>query len=115
MFQCDAIDPTFAKEWITDFDAFESALQSRHEYTSNLASSLALGLDEFYNNIEHVVVSAFDGFGMDDFFSKVQKSVGEYEKYVKSYFKVKRKVCHPLLNYCYLIVSFILQYLQTNV
>lgn len=78
--QCDAIDPTFAKEWITDFDAFESALQSRNEYTSNLASSLALGLDEFYSKIEHTVVSAFDGFGMDDFFSKVQKSVNEYER-----------------------------------
>ncbi|ODM96471.1 GPN-loop GTPase 1 [Orchesella cincta] len=77
--KCDAIDPTFAKEWITDFDAFDSALQSREEYTSNLASSLALGLEEFYNKIEHVVVSAYDGFGMDDFFNAVQKSVKEYE------------------------------------
>lgn len=80
--QSDVIDPSFAKEWITDFDAFEAALQSRHEYTSNLASSLALSLDEFYNKIEHVVVSAFNGFGMDDFFSKIQKSVNEYERYI---------------------------------
>lgn len=78
--QCDAIDPTFAKEWITDYDAFESALQSRHEYTANLASSLALGLEEFYNKIDHVIVSAYDGHGMDDFFNAVQKSVAEYER-----------------------------------
>ncbi|CAL8122312.1 unnamed protein product [Orchesella dallaii] len=81
--KCDAIDPTFAKEWITDFDAFDSALQSREEYTSNLASSLALGLEEFYNKIEHVVVSAYDGFGMDDFHNAVQKSVNEYETVYK--------------------------------
>jgi len=75
----DLADPTYAKNWITDFDVYEEALREREDYASNLASSLALGMEEFYNQIDHVVVSAMDGFGMDDFFFSVQKAVTDYE------------------------------------
>lgn len=79
------MDPTYAKNWITDFETFEGALRERDDYASNLASSLALSLDEFYNNIAYTVVSAKDGYGMDEFFCDVHKAVTDYETYVIAY------------------------------
>jgi len=102
--KCDQIDPTYAKEWIQDNEAFEAALASQPDYSSTLASSLALVLDDFYRHIQHTVVSAYDGYGMEDFFAAVDKAVTNYETEYKPMYealvqerktkstKVKKKV-----------------------
>jgi hypothetical protein len=87
IFQCDQADSKYAKDWITDFESFETALRERDGNSVNLASSLALTLEEFYNKIDHAVVSAYDGYGMNEFFCAVQKAVSDYELYV-NYFKL---------------------------
>lgn len=68
----------FALEWMEDFDAFQAAIENDKSYTSDLSRSLCLVLDEFYQNLRSVGVSAVTGAGMDDFFAAVEASADEY-------------------------------------
>ncbi|KAG5518353.1 hypothetical protein PMAC_003150 [Pneumocystis sp. 'macacae'] len=84
----DVQDAGFAREWMTDFEAFQSAL-SRDEgnvegeggsgYMSSLMNSMSLMLEEFYRHLDVVAVSAVTGFGMDDFMDAIERKVEEYE------------------------------------
>lgn len=68
----------FAIEWMTDFDAFSAALDSDASYASTLSRSLSLVLEEFYQNLQTVGVSAVTGQGMDEFFEAVQRCKEQY-------------------------------------
>ncbi|WVY95572.1 hypothetical protein V8G54_027723 [Vigna mungo] len=68
----------FALEWMEDFEAFQTAASSDQSYTSTLTQSLSLVLDEFYNNLKSVGVSAVSGAGMEAFFKVVEASADEY-------------------------------------
>ncbi|KAH8731127.1 XPA-binding protein-like protein [Phaeosphaeriaceae sp. PMI808] len=90
----DAQDAEFAKKWMTDFEAFQAALQSEEEggtfggggvgggsgYMSSLLNSMSLVLEEFYKHLSVVGVSSMTGAGMDDFFRGVQEKKGEFER-----------------------------------
>src|SRR5689334_1090014 len=80
----DVKDAAFAKEWMTDFEAFQAALSGEEEggafggadgqgagsgYMSSLLHSMSLVLEEFYNHLKVVGVSAMTGDGIDDFFA----------------------------------------------
>ena len=58
----------FALKWMKDYDQYQAALESDSSYASTLNRSLGLVLEEFYNNLKTVGVSAVTGMGMDDFF-----------------------------------------------
>jgi GTPase SAR1 family protein len=45
----DVIKHDFALKWMNDYDEFQDALQSEKSYSSSLASSMGLVLQEFYN------------------------------------------------------------------
>lgn len=68
----------FALEWMEDFEAFQAAIENDKSYTSTLSRSLCLVLDEFYQNLRSVGVSAVTGAGMDAFFAAVESSAEEY-------------------------------------
>lgn len=72
----------YALEWMRDFDAFSSALNSDSSYNANLSRSLSLTLDEFYKDLTAVGFSAVTGEGFDEFLAAIDAAVVEYETYV---------------------------------
>ncbi|CAL8469834.1 g9376 [Coccomyxa elongata] len=70
----------FAVEWMRDYEAFSEALQKDTTYAATLSRSLSLVLEEFYENLQSVGVSAATGEGMEEFFQKVQACRAEYEQ-----------------------------------
>jgi len=79
MNKIDIVKHDYALEWMTDFEAFEEALASSKSYNSNLARSLSLTLDEFYQDIKAVGVSSMTGEGFGDFLNAVDVAALEYE------------------------------------
>lgn len=75
----DVVSHDFAVEWMTDFEKFQEALSQDTTYMSSLMSSMSLVLDEFYNHLKVVGVSAVTGAGVDDFFQAVSEAADEYE------------------------------------
>lgn len=69
----------FATEWMTDYDAFSAALDADASYAATLSRSLSLVLEEFYENLHSVGVSAMTGEGIDDFLEAVEKCRAEYD------------------------------------
>ena len=55
-------------QWMSDFDAFQRALDADDSYAASLSRSLSLVLDEFYENLTTVGVSSLTGEGMDELF-----------------------------------------------
>ena len=54
----------FATGWMQDLDTFQEALQQERSYMGTLATSMALMLEEFYNSLTTVGVSARTGEGL---------------------------------------------------
>lgn len=89
----DVQDASFAKEWMTDFEAFQAALQEEQSgdgmgeggpggsgYVSSLISSMSLVLEEFYSSLSFVPVSSRLGTGMEEFFAAVQEKAEEFKQ-----------------------------------
>ncbi|MCJ1286231.1 hypothetical protein MMC26_005576 [Xylographa opegraphella] len=93
----DVKDAAFAKEWMTDFEAFQTALKAEEErgsfeggggvgggsgsgYMGSLLNSMSLVLEEFYRHLSVVGVSSMTGAGVADFFAAVEEKAAEYER-----------------------------------
>lgn len=76
----DVMKHDFAIKWMKDYDSFQDAITLEKSYSSSLANSLGLGLEEFYNNLISVGVSSVTGEGMKDLFKALDESVVDYEK-----------------------------------
>ncbi|SMN19452.1 similar to Saccharomyces cerevisiae YJR072C NPA3 Essential, conserved, cytoplasmic ATPase [Maudiozyma saulgeensis] len=84
----------FAKEWMTDFEAFQSAVREDQElngdlgmgsgYMSSLINSMSLMLEEFYSQLDMVGVSSYTGDGFDQFLDAVDDKVKEYDEFYKA-------------------------------
>lgn len=95
--KADVKDPSFAKEWMTDYDAFQEALQEDENgnafggveggdssmgsgYMGSLLNSMSLMLEEFYAHLSVVGVSSMTGQGIDEFFEAVQAKAEEFKR-----------------------------------
>ncbi len=78
----DVKDHEFAHTWMLDFEEFQAALrrddESEEKYMNSLMNSMSLVLEEFYQHLDLVGVSAVSGSGMDDFMTAIEKKVTEY-------------------------------------
>lgn len=75
----DIEDCKVAKAWMQDFDAFDAAL--RHEnFAATLARSMAMALEEFYNTMRTVGVSAETGEGIPALVNAIGEAAKEYEE-----------------------------------
>ncbi|EFN58942.1 hypothetical protein CHLNCDRAFT_9694, partial [Chlorella variabilis] len=70
-------------EWMADFEAFHQALDSEQSYAATLSRSMSLVLEQFYQNMRAVGVSAVTGEGMDDFIAAVGQCAAEYDEQYK--------------------------------
>jgi GTPase SAR1 family protein len=105
----DVKDAEFAKEWMTDFDAFQNALRQEEEggtfggeggeaggiggsgYMGSLLNSMSLMLEEFYRHLNVVGVSSMTGEGVDEFFEAVEVKRQEFERDYKPELEKKMK------------------------
>lgn len=102
----DVKDASFAKEWMTDFEAFQAALQedenrnafggvegegSGSGYMGSLLNSMSLMLEEFYAHLSVVGVSSMTGQGVDDFFKAVGEKAEEFKRDYQPELERKRK------------------------
>lgn len=90
----DVQDADFAKEWMTDFEKFQEALQEEENkgvfggdgfgggsgYMASLLNSMSLMLEEFYSHLEMVAVSSMTGDGINEFFEAVDKKTEEFNR-----------------------------------
>ncbi|KAK0721642.1 hypothetical protein B0T26DRAFT_749141 [Lasiosphaeria miniovina] len=94
----DVKDASFAKEWMTDYDAFQAALNedemnnafggqeggdgmgSGSGYMGSLLNSMSLMLEEFYTHLSMVAVSSLYGTGIDEFFEAVKEKAEEFKR-----------------------------------
>lgn len=101
----DVQDAEFAKEWMTDFEAFQSALREEEAkgvfggegfgggsgYMANLLNSMSLMLEEFYKHLNFCSVSSMTGEGVDGFFEAVEEKRKEFERDYRPELERKRK------------------------
>jgi len=87
----DVVDHKYAVEWMEDFEVFQEALQAEKSYVSNLAQSMSLALDEFYNHLKSVGVSSVTGKGLDEFLGLVDGAREEYERDYRAEYERLRK------------------------
>ncbi|MDA4133612.1 MAG: ATP/GTP-binding protein, partial [Thaumarchaeota archaeon] len=94
----DVKDASFAKEWMTDYEAFQAALQEDEArnafgsveggdgpsggsgYMTSFLNSMSLMLEEFYEHLSVVGVSSMTGHGIDEFFAAVQQKAEEFRR-----------------------------------
>ena len=106
----DVKDAGFVKEWMTDFDAFQAALQQEQEsgsfggveggggafgggsgYMGSLLNSMSLMLEEFYRHLSVVGVSSMTGQGINEFFDAVAEKAEEFERDYKPELERRRQ------------------------
>ena len=84
----------FALEWMVDFENYMESLDlvSNESYLANLNRSLALVLDEFYQDLPAISLSAVTGFGFDNLIPNLARSRQEYFATYLVELQAKRKI-----------------------
>lgn len=87
----DVEDHGFVIDWMTNFESFQEAISQDESYMASMVQSMGLVLEEFYNSLRVVGVSAFTGEGMSDFFNAIEEATKEYETEYKPAFEASMK------------------------
>lgn len=87
----DVVDCDFCFEWMRDFETFQLALESDTTYMGTLVSSMCLVLQEFYEHLRVVGVSAVTGAGMEELFEQIGLAHAEYHEEYLPMIKQRRQ------------------------
>ncbi|KAH8388701.1 hypothetical protein KR200_003274 [Drosophila serrata] len=87
----DLMDCSFIQEWMTDFVVYQDALEQETSFVSNLARTMSLTLDTFYENLPNCGISSKTGVGFSRLLNLIQNCVVEYEKDYKPVYEKMRK------------------------
>mmetsp|Transcript_19845 Transcript_19845/g.24479 ORF Transcript_19845/g.24479 Transcript_19845/m.24479 type:complete len:401 (-) Transcript_19845:1401-2603(-) len=93
--KCDVVGSEVCMEWMNDYEKFQEALDDfmstdgGQGYYSSLTRSLSLVLDEFYQTLKKVGVSAATGDGIEEFWSVVQMAADDFDEGYVSDLKCK--------------------------
>ncbi|XP_060661711.1 GPN-loop GTPase 1 [Drosophila nasuta] len=82
---------SFVQEWMTDFEAFQDALEKEQSYVNNLTRTMSLTLDTFYENLITCGVSAKSGVGFSTLLTHLLECVAEYERDYKPVYEKMRQ------------------------
>jgi len=63
-----------------DFESFVDAVDKESSYMSNLTRTMALTLDEFYNELNCVPVSSVTGHNFDEFLKMIDAASDEFQR-----------------------------------
>lgn len=84
----------FAKEWMQDFESFQTALRDDQElngedgtssgYMGSLVNSMSLMLEEFYSTLDVVACSGYTGEGFDEFLDAIDNKAEEYHEFYEA-------------------------------
>lgn len=86
----DVISCKFAQAWMQDFDSFDAVLKEEN-FVGTLARSMALALEEFYQSMRTVGVSAQTGEGLFDLLRCVKEATDEYEREYRPVVEERKK------------------------
>jgi GTPase SAR1 family protein len=94
-----------AVEWMRDFESFQDAIRKEEAeeregsgYMGSLLNSMSLVLEEFYNHLSVIGVSAMTGEGVDDFFAAIEEKREEFEKDYRPELERRRAVAEEQKN-----------------
>lgn len=79
--KCDIVGNEFALNWMKDYNKFHTSLTNDDSYSASLSRSLSLVLEEFYQNLAHVNISALTGLNLDRFIKTINIARKEYFQY----------------------------------
>ncbi|KAL7743577.1 hypothetical protein ACLKA6_013382 [Drosophila palustris] len=82
---------SFVQDWMTDFEAFQDALEQEQSYVNNLTRTMSLTLDTFYENLVTCGVSAKTGVGFATLMTHMLDCVQEYERDYKPVYEKMRQ------------------------
>ncbi len=83
--KCDVVGGEVCMEWMSDYEKFQEAMDDfmasdDSGYYASLTRSLSLVLDEFYQTLHRVAVSAATGDGITEFWDVVGKASHDFEE-----------------------------------
>ncbi|XP_068154772.1 GPN-loop GTPase 1 [Drosophila tropicalis] len=87
----DLKDCSFVQEWMTDFEAYQDALEQEQSFVNNLTRTMSLTLDTFYENLTTCGVSAKTGVGFAQLIKHLLNLVVEYDKDYRPVYEKMRK------------------------
>jgi len=83
--KCDVSSGEVCMEWMNDYEKFQAAMDDfmasdASGYYASLTRSMSLVLDEFYQTLHRVCVSAATGDGIAEFWDVVKKAADDFEE-----------------------------------
>jgi GTPase SAR1 family protein len=89
--KCDVTSAKDAIGWMKDFKKLHEALQEESSYAASLAKSMSLAMQEFYQGLRTLGLSAFSDDGMDGFEEALEACRDEFFESYLPYLDAKAK------------------------